>query len=121
MKKYYDKNIQEWICTPAQHKLVKRIRRMGVPELDTFSEDLNAEDRNDPTMQYTQTGKIACKAVIRRAQALKRAGVSRITYIKPDGPTTVFGVIWDVFKFIVIFEIIKSLFGSAVSKIKNIK
>ena len=119
MKRYYDKKIQEWVNTRAQHKLIKRIRKMGVPELDAFVAEINAEASLDPAMEHTQTCKIACKAGILRSQAHKRAGAVRIIRDRP--PLTLFEIIWKTLTFIIFIEAAEAVFTTAVSKIKKIK
>lgn len=117
IKAYYDDSIGEWIRTSDQHKMLVRIRRMNILEIKSFADELKMEARMNRAMDRTLTGKIACKAVMRRSQALINSGATMTEYV---GPRTIGAMILRVVTCIIVIEIFQSLFGVLVSHVKKI-
>ena len=122
MNAYYDDGIRAWIKTPEQRSLVNLVRRMTANEIHHFHNDLNEEARLDPPVRRTHAFTVACKAVIRRTQILKRSGATLTGWDGKVGgrPWTVWGYIWRIATLMIVVEVFQGLFKHVVGGIKKI-
>ena len=81
---YYSGLINEIIETQAEHDLVARVLTMDVNQLLDFRDDINAEAAIDPAYVHSRECILGCKAVIRRAQQLRKSGAGRPTLSWPE-------------------------------------
>ena len=71
---YYSGLVNETIESQAEHDLAARVLSMDVNQLLDFRDDINAEAAIDPAYVHSRECILGCKAVIRRAQQLRKAG-----------------------------------------------